>query len=358
MNKSLIDIFFQLVKIDSPTGNEQQVANFILDYLKQFADTLKKDKKGNIYARIDGVGEPIFFASHMDTVEPGRGIKPQIKKGYITSDGKTILGADNKMAIACILELAHYLKRTKTTTHRPIEFLFTYSEEVGNYGAINFDYSWLKSKSGYCFDSICPVGTIIQASPFYERFDIKVEGKAAHASLPHIANNTLYFLSSFLKEIKLGKLDNDSILNVGIVQGGDVRNTIPGELIIKGEIRSFMESALLLHKKNAISIIHKLIKKHKMKIEHEFVRENPGYKHIDDKSLAMIKQIKKHMLRLGMNPEIQNAWGVSDANIFNEKGLLCINLGDGVEGAHTKLERIKVNDLEATLQLMVEISRN
>lgn len=357
MNKTLIDTFFQLVKIDSPTGNEQLVANFILNYLKQYADILKKDKKGNIYARIDGVGEPIFFASHMDTVEPGRGIKPQIKKGYITSDGTTILGADNKTAIACMLELAHLFKTSKIT-HRPIEFIFTYSEEVGNYGAINFDYSWLKSKSGYCFDSICPVGTIIQASPFYERFDIKIKGKAAHASLPHIANNTLYFLSSFLNKINLGKLDVDSILNVGVVQVGDVRNTIPGELIIKGEIRSFIESSLFMHKKNILNIIHKLVKKHKMKIEHEFVRENPGYKHIDDKSLAMIKQIKKHMQKLGISPEIQNAWGVSDANIFNEKGLLCVNLGDGVEGAHTKFEKIKVSDLEATFQLMVEISLN
>lgn len=357
MNKSLIDIFFQLVKIDSPTGNEQQVAIFILKYLKPFVDILKKDKKGNIYARIDGKGEPLFFASHMDTVEPGKGVKPQIKKDHITSDGSTILGADNKVAIAGMLELAHYL-RTSKITHRPIEFIFTYSEEVGNYGAINFDYKWLNSKTGFCFDSICPVGTIIQASPFYERFDIKIKGKAAHASLPHVANNTLYFLSSFLNEITFGKLDDDSILNIGIVRSGDVRNTIPGELIIKGEIRSFIESSLILHKKNIIDIIHKLIKKHKMKIDHEFVRENPGYKHIDDRSLTMIKQIKKIMKQIDINPEIKNAWGVSDANIFNEKGLLCMNLGDGVEGAHTTSERIKINSLEAVFQLMVEIGQN
>lgn len=115
---------------------------------------------------------------------------------------------------------------------------------------------------------------------------------------------------------------------------------------------------LLEHKNHVVHKIHKLVKQHKMKVEHEFVRENPGYKHISDKSLQMIKQTKKYILRAGLRPEIADAWGVSDANIFNKKGLLCLNLGNGVEGAHTKQERIKTGSLEKMFQLMLEISQS
>lgn len=351
MNTNLLNIFLELVQIDSPSGKEGEMAEYVKAYLNSLVDEVKKDIHGNIFARTKGEGEPLFFISHMDTVEPGCGVTAQIKNGYVTSDGTTILGADNKAAVACILEALCFFKSSKIK-HRPIELIFTYSEEVGNYGAINFDYSWLQAKIGYCFDSISPVGTIIQASPYYERFDIKILGKAAHASCPHEANNILHFLTSLLNEITLGKLDDDSLMNIGVVHGGDVRNTIPGELVIKGEIRSFVESKLIQHKKYFLQKIHKLISKHKMKIELEFVRENPGYKYTSSRDISIIKTIKQLIKKNGFAPKMKTDWGVSDANIVNEKGLLCFNLGDGVEGAHTKQERVKISSLNDNLKLI------
>lgn len=239
MNKQLVEQFMTLVKIDSATGDEDEITTYLLNWFKKRNIFVKKDTYGNIYAQIPGNKLPLFFSAHMDTVEPGKNIKPIIHNGYISSDGSTILGGDNKAALAAMLCAADHFIQSKID-HREIEFIFTRSEEVGNYGAIHFDYRLLHAKTGFCFDSGNPVGTIIQASPFYERFDITVKGKAAHASRPYDANNVLYFLSSFLREVTLGKLDDDSIINIGVIQGGDVRNTIPGELIIKGEIRSFI----------------------------------------------------------------------------------------------------------------------
>ena len=152
MKNNLIEQFFSLVKIDSPTGHEQNVADYIVNYLTPLVDVVKKDKHGNVYAYISGAGKPVFFASHMDTVEPGRGIKPVRKGKYIISDGTTILGADNKAALASMLELASLLK-SKKISHVPVEFIFTHSEESGNYGASSFDYRQLRSRTGYCFDS-------------------------------------------------------------------------------------------------------------------------------------------------------------------------------------------------------------
>ncbi|OGK63022.1 hypothetical protein A2334_01445 [Candidatus Roizmanbacteria bacterium RIFOXYB2_FULL_38_10] len=354
MNNNLVDVFIKLVQIDSVTGYEKKITDFLVSYLKGMVDIVKKDSYGNVYARIDGEGKPIFFASHMDTVEPGRGIKPKIKKGYIVSDGTTILGADNKVAIAGMLEIARLIKKSKVL-HRPVEFLFTLSEEVGNYGAINFDYSMLRSKLGYCFDTSRPVGTIVDASPFYERFDIIIKGKAAHASLPEQANNVLFFLASLLKEVPLGQLDEDTILNIGVLQSGHVRNTIPGELTFKGEIRSFVESSLLHHKEIVLKKIHQLVKKYNMQIVCEFVRENPGYKHTDKESLRAIKNIEKKMSLCGLKPKIESVWGVSDANIFNERGLICFNLGDGTEHPHTTNERISISQLMTLARLMTQL---
>jgi tripeptide aminopeptidase len=342
MFNQLIKTFFDICQIDSPTGEEEKMANFVFDYLKNLGLFVKRDSFGNIYAKI-GKNPKIFLSAHLDTVEPGKGIKPIIDKEYITSDGTTILGADNKVAVACILEIVKEIINKKSSNS--FEVIFTLSEEVGNYGAINFDYSFFKSKVGFCFDSSNPLGTIITASPFYERFDIKIIGKEAHASLPNKAINVLPFLADLLKKQKLGKLDNHSVFNIGIIQSGYVRNTIPGEIIIKGEIRSFYGKNLLRIKDKFIKTLNALSKKYKVKVKKDFVRENSGYFHQSKKAKEEIKKIKRIIKKARLKPVEKQAWGVSDANIFNNKGLLCFNLADATEFSHSKNERIKINDL-------------
>lgn len=340
--KNLVEKFTTICQIDSPTGEEAKMADFVFDYFKNLGVFVKKDKFGNVYARI-GSNPKIFLSAHLDTVEPGRGIKPKIGKEYITSDGTTILGADNKVAVACILEVAAEILAEKNPAS--FEMIFTLSEEVGNYGAINFDYSLLSSKIGFCFDSSNPLGTIITASPFYERFDIKVVGKEAHASLPDEAINILPFFSELLKKQKLGKIDRYSLFNIGVIQSGYVRNTIPGEMIIKGEIRSFFEKNLLQIKGEFIKILNQLSKKYQVKIKKDFFRENSGYFHQSKKTKDEIRKIKNIIKKTGLKPIEKQAWGVSDANIFNDKNLLCFNLADATEFSHSKKERIKIKDL-------------
>lgn len=339
-NNYLIQLFTQICQIDSPTGFEKDMADFVFNFANQYANLVKKDKFGNVYVRY-GKNPKLFLSAHLDTVEPGRGIKPKIKDGYIVSDGTTILGADNKVAVAAILQL---LKEAKEENCQySFETVFTLSEEVGNYGAINFDYSLLFSKIGFCFDSSNPLGAIIVASPFYERFDLKIIGKEAHASKPDEAKNVLLPLKEILHKQKLGKIDKYSLLNIGVIKGGFVRNTIPGELILKGEIRSFYEENLLNIKKNLIIIIDQIEKKYQIKIKRDFVRENPGYFHKDKKEITKIKKILK---KLNLNPKLIQSWGVSDANIFNNrKNLLVFNLADGSEFSHSLKERIKISNL-------------
>lgn len=345
--KRLIKTFFDFVKVYSPSGNEDRFADISVKYLTDTGvKIVKKDKFGNVYARINGKGKPVFFAFHMDTVEPSRNIKPLIKNGYIVSDGKTILGADNKAPIACVLEMIKIINQKKII-HRPLELIFTKSEETGNYGAINFDYALLKSKAGLCFDSPTPIGTVITASPFYERFDIKIIGRSAHASKPDEAVNVLPILNHILNFQKLGRIDNETVFNIGVISCGNVRNTIPGELFLKGEIRSFSEKKLIGYKNIFIKKLSIITKKFSAKSDIKFVRENPGYKH---SSVSINQLIDK------FNLKPVTSWAVSDANIFNDnKGLACFNLGDGCEFTHSTQERIKITQMENLIKLMLQL---
>ncbi|MGB9883302.1 MAG: M20/M25/M40 family metallo-hydrolase [Microgenomates group bacterium] len=338
----LIDLFTTICQIDSPTGEEEKMVEFVFNFLKKLGVFVKKDSYGNIYARV-GKNPKVFLSAHLDTVEPGRNIKPIVGKNYITSSGTTILGADNKVAVACILQTTKEIVEEKIDA--AYEIIFTLSEEVGNYGAVNFNYKLLQSKVGFCFDSSNPLGTIITASPFYERFDLEVIGQEAHASKPDEAINVLPFLADLIKKQKLGKVDPYSLFNIGVFSGGYVRNTIPGQAKISGEIRSFYEKNLLKIKDNFLKKLEVLSKKYKIKLKKDFVRENPGYFHNSLKAKKEIEKIRSILRKNKLVPKEKIAWGVSDANIFNEKGVLCFNLADATEFTHSKKERIRIKDL-------------
>ncbi|MCX7955682.1 MAG: peptidase dimerization domain-containing protein, partial [Patescibacteria group bacterium] len=200
------------------------------------------------------------------------------------------------------------------------------------------------------------LGTIITASPFYERFDLVLIGKEAHASLPNKAKNILFPLKEILNKQKLGKIDAYTLFNIGVINGGYVRNTIPGELHLKGEIRSFLEKNLIKEKNKFLNILEKIEKKYSIKIKKDFVRENPGYFHNDKKIINKIKNIIK---KTGLKPALKQAWGVSDANIFNDKkNLLCFNLADATEFSHSKEERIKIKNLIKLKEIIETIINN
>lgn len=346
-NSHLVNTFINLVKIDSPSSEEQQLSMRIYKLLKNKVDVIKFDQFGNLYAKIVGQTGSVFLSAHMDTVEPGKNINPRISNGFIVSDKTTVLGGDNKIAIACIIELIYKIAQSNIK-HKTIECIFTRSEEVGNYGAINFDYHLLESKVGYCFDSSNPVGSIIIASPFYERFDLKIIGKSAHPSKQKESISALLIFKDLLNQIKIGKINDNTLVNIGVINGGRVRNTVLGEIDLKGEIRSLIEKKLLDYKKIFINTLESITKKYEADFIVDFVRENSGYKYLKSDLVELCDQIKIS----GFVPNPIISWGVSDANIFNEKGLICFNLGDGGEFSHTLQERIKISEMNNLLHLM------
>lgn len=316
------DIFFDLVQIDSPTGEEKTVAEFVFNFLKDLGYD-PEILNNNVYCKIKGDGESIFLNAHLDTVEPGRNIKPEIKDGNIVSAGDTILGADNKVAVAAILG-ALSKAREFNTDIRSTEILFTFSEEIGNYGAIEFDKTKIISKYGFIFDKEGDLGEIVTCSPYYARFDVEIIGEAAHAAR---RENSKPVIDTFIKLLEfIESLRSENLLiNVGKINGGLARNTVMGSILLNGEIRSYDREVFyecIERIQNESDSLNGDIR-----VNCEVTVENPGYVHSED----LINTLKSYLKKVTkINFTEVPSYGCSDANIFNEdKSISVFNLSDG-----------------------------
>lgn len=349
----LVDTFMHIVQIDSTTGYEDDMAAYIVSTAQKLGYHPVIDRADNVIISSPGIGEPLLFTAHMDTVEPGRGIKPRISNGVIKSDGTTILGADNKVAVAVLLELlASHSDYTHTL--RPLELVFTRSEESGNVGATNLDISHLKSRTGYSFDSGEPLGTILIGSPFYDRFDITIIGKSAHASIPEEGHNALLAAQQLLQHIHVGHVDEYTIANVGVIQGGSVRNTVPEEVQLQGEIRSFIESHINAVGKKLQRDARQVASSTKTAIEVSIVRENPGYLLADNHPLIM--RALRVLKELHIHPLLKKTYACFDANVFQQHGITVLNMSDGSCDNHTTRESVQVQDLQTLANIALSLS--
>lgn len=353
LNKNrLLKTFLDLVKIDSPSGLETEVGLYLAKTFSSSGIKSYLDKNGNLLIKLSGKGKPILLSAHMDTVEPGKGVKPIVEDGVVKTDGSTILGADNKVAVAVLVEVLKYL-HTKKLNHRSLEIIFTVSEEVASLGASNLDYKNILSKEGYVFDNPNPIGTIINGSPFYNRFDISVKGKSAHSSKPTDGINVIPVFVEAMQHIGLGKVSASTLVNVGVVRSGHVRNSVPGEMAIEGEVRSFSEKEVEKYSRNIIKVFSSISKKHNASIESSIVKENVGYLYKDTD--ALVKKTQDIIKACGFKPILKKIWGCSDANIFLDHGIKVLNLGNGSVSTHTTREAISIDNLFNLSNLILSI---
>lgn len=353
MNRDrLINVFLELVRIDSPSGLEEGVAKYLKKIFTKLGLKPFRDSFGNLIVRIKGSGDPLLLSAHMDTVEPGKNVKPKIINGIIKSNGKTILGADNKAAIAAIAEVVRNIIENKIKS-KPLDIIFTRTEELSDTGASHIDPKKISSKKGYVFDNENPIGTIITSSPFYYGFDIKIIGKGAHASMPEKGVNSLEIFSEALKGIRLGKISDMTIANIGMINGGNARNSIPAEIFLQGEVRSYVQNEAMDNVNLIINKFKTLTKKFGGKLESSYLCDNPGYIHKQDDNF--ISKTKNVMRELNIKPVLKKSWGCSDANVFIDKGIRVLNLGNGAKYTHTTKESISVNSLVGLSDLILAL---
>lgn len=362
--KRLVESFMELVKIDSISREERNLADFLIEKLEDLglevivdqAGEKIKSNCGNIIARFKGsIKEvtPIMFSAHMDTVVPGKNIIPFFDGEKIVSDGKTILGADDKAAIAALLEVLHIIKE-KNISHGDIEIVFTICEEIGLYGAKNLDISELKSQIGFVLDAGGRVGKIITTAPSQNSLEITIYGKAAHAgSNPEEGINAIQVAGFALSRMKLGRIDEETTANIGIISGGKATNIVPDKVTLKGEVRSRNEEKLEKYTEQLKKITEDTAQEFRAKAEVKINKEYYCYNlSTDDRVVKIAMKAAKDM---GLQPELCPSGGGSDTNVFNKKGFPSIDLAIGMEKVHTVDEYILVKNLKNTVEYVLSI---
>ena len=354
---NLIQTFKELVSIDSPSGEESAVSQYVIAWAEKHHFSVKKDKLGNLIIRTNSKKPAkVFFSGHLDTVEPGRGIVCVEKGGYLISNGKTILGADNKASLAGIL---HAVSTYDANTLPSIELVFTTEEEtVMNSQFIN--PKMITAPIGYIFDAPFEFGGIVTAAPYLEDFSCTIQGIAAHASIPNEALSVLPVLKNIVDGIPCGYIQNNPALgtvNIGVMSMGTGVNTVPGNLEIKGEIRSF-DKKIFIAKKKDIEKFFKTLKKENKKYAVDFVFKNYAAGYVHKESSALVSNAKQALENIGRKVHIMHPQSVSDANHFNSFGIPTLVIAEGTQFAHTTRERISIKDLNDISNLVSKIIAN
>ncbi len=336
------DLFLSLVAIDSPAGHEKIVSDFIAAKLKKLGIKTENDSYGNLIAKVPGQGAPLMLCAHMDTVEPGRGIKAVVKGDRITSVGDNILGADDKGGITEILVAVEHLVRNKVA-HRPLEIVFTREEEIGSHGAKNLDYKRLRAKEGLVLDRSGGAAIIVVAAPFITDITINIQGKAAHAGHPEKGIDAIKVAARAISLARLGRIDEETTANVGIIRGGEIRNGVPERVSIRAEVRSHVKAKMTKEVAAIKSVFENEAKRVQAKIKIKTTLECDGYKYSANDPL--VKRLGQLWRELGSEPLFEKVGGVSDANEFVKKGIKAVTIGYGGLDPHTSKESIRVSDM-------------
>lgn len=346
IHKNVVQTFLDLVQIDSPTGEESQVASYIDDYLARISIPSHIDSSGNVVARLEGNEnfEPHLLAAHMDTVEPGKVIRPMIdQKGWIRSDGTTILGADNKAGIAIILQSLSEVSTLPQYSRLPLDIVFTVSEESENIGALNLDYEKIRAKQGYSLDTAGPIGGLTIASPAYTRFTVEILGQSAHASRPQEGRNILPAFTELLSRVAVGRVNSETLVNIGTGKFGSATNSVPGMASIIGEVRSMDEKNIHAVLTDIEHLTQGISNSHGVDIIFDSVREN-GALNINEKDPFVVHTLET-VKELIPDAHIKESGGCSDANIYIEQGIAVINISDGSINPHAVTETIHRDSL-------------
>ena len=351
----LVKTFLDLVVIDSPSHNEDQIADDLTRRLKELGLYVDTDSYGNVIAGSGG-DNPLLLSAHMDTVEPGRGVKPSIDGDRIVSDGTTILGGDCKAGISAILEGLCSL-REDGTDQIPVEVCFTRAEEPGLLGARNLDYSKIAATESIVFDGEGPVSRITNAAPTYIGFKIVIKGRAAHAGFdPENGLSAIRIAADMITRLPQGRLDGETTFNVGTIQGGTVRNAVPESTAVIGEFRSINVEAIDDLNQQLDVVLAKIRAMYPdAEIDADLTTEFENYR-VPDTDPMMVR-IQNAVRGLGMKPILKSTGGGSDGNIFRQKGINAVVVGMADHNMHTVREYVTIPDLVDAAHLCEEMVR-
>ncbi len=367
-------LLLELVRIDSVSREERDVAERIKQLCEEMGAEVFIDdagekvggNTGNVIARFPGTlpqAEPIMMSAHMDTVVPGKGVKPIVEGDIIRTDGTTVLGGDDKSGCAVIIETVRCLLE-QNIPHAPIDAVFSICEEVGLLGAKHLDMSKVRARFGLVFDSDDP-GFLFTKGPSANHFEIKIHGLESHAGVaPEQGISAIRIAAEGISAMKLFRIDEETTANVGVIRGGEATNIITNLVTLKGEARSLDDDKLEAQTAHMVKCLEDAAAKYevtvdgvttKARVEADVSREYYAMDVSDDS--RVVKLVKEAASRMGLKVETMASGGGCDANIFNKRGIECANLGTGMRAIHTVKEWLDVKDMYASAEMTLEIMR-
>lgn len=362
INKNrLINEFFELVQINSETMHEERIAKTLIEKCKMLGLQVIQDasrKKictgaNNIICHLKGskqTKKTIFFAAHMDTVCPGDKIKPSISNGWIVSDGTTILGADDKAAIAAIMEAIRVLKESNIE-HGDIQFIFTVGEESGLIGAKTLEQAFITSEFGYVLDSVGAVGGIVVASPTQAKLHMNIKKPKNQKKIPSLVT----IMRHAIANMTLGKIDHCTTATIHHFEGGYQPEDDWDHLNIIADVTSLEKEKV----ENQIRKMNRALKTTARtfgayaNVEVEIMY--PNYRH--NKEDEVVKIFRHAVKDIGRNCNFLTSNSGSDANIISSYGIPTANLSVGYENIHTTKERIAIEELVKLTELIIAIAK-
>ena len=362
--KRLLASFLEYVQIDSESSHEKNMCDHLCRQLtamgyavKHYQPLSKYPSDGYTIAvnvKGDSQKEGVILAAHLDTVIPGKGVKPRLcEDGYVRSNGTTVLGSDDKSGVAALMELLQALRETRTTSC-PLQIFFTIQEEIGTLGAESIPQEELVFSQAIVLDSSGNVGRVVTSSPGRMEIKCTVLGKAAHAgNFPEKGISALGVMSKAISQMHLQRIDQETTANVGSFIAEGVPNIVNDKATIVAEIRSRNTEKLCKEEQHMHQCLMAACAESGAELQYEIVHNSAGYQIPDD--AAVLQRIKKACEHRGIHFFTAASGGGSDANVFNQKGLTAVNISTGMEKAHTKEEQMAVKNLEQCATLLWDI---
>lgn len=360
----LIETFQELVAIDSPTYGEKRMAEYLKNSLTLLGLHVSEDDAGeklggncgNLCALLKGnkEGDPLLFCTHMDTVEPSSGKKAVIgADGVIRSAGDTVLGADDAAGISAILEAVETLIE-ENLPHPDITLLFTVAEEAYARGAGVFDFTGIDAKTAYILDYDGEAGEAVYAAPTILPFTVAVEGKSAHAGFaPEQGIHAISVASQAISQLKMGRVNPDTTVNIGLIEGGTATNIVPNRCTVKGEIRSYSHPLAL----EQLALIRKVFEEAAAGAGATVcIEEGRGIRAYETpRDCPAVHRFERACASLGLATKLVRTFGGSDNNVLAQRGIQGLVLSSAMHRCHTCEEFTTVDELTALAQLTLKL---
>jgi tripeptide aminopeptidase len=357
--------FAELCRIESPSGRERACAERVIAELRALGVAVHEDDAGpragsecgNLLARIPASrpsARSLLLCAHLDTVPLLAPVEPELVEGYWENANEGVLGADNKAAVAVILALARHIHAHGSPLD--VELLFTVCEETALAGSRAFDATALRSELGYVFDHATPIGEVVIDSPTHFRIEADFRGAAAHAGIrPEDGRSAILAAAHGIAGLRLGRVDEQSTVNVGTIAGGSAMNVVPERCTVVAEVRALQQEHAETLVAEVVDRLHEAanLPECECDVDISVQRTFEGF-HLAGTRPAV--QIAEQALRAsGHEPVRIASGGASDANALLVQGIEVVNLANGTERAHEPQERVSVQALEGMLDVALAL---